>query len=569
MDTPIALAIAAIFAASVIATVSGRGEIYFDSVSMFVFFLLLGRFVEMQTRHRAGDGVDAIARLQPAFAERIHGERTERVGVHELEAGDRIRVAAGSASPADGIVLERHCHIDESLLTGESAPRLRAPGDTAIAGSIAIDGPVDIEVRRIGADTLLAGISRLMTRAGNLRPRLATIADAAAARFAVRVLAATAATAAVWMAIDPTRAFTSAVAVLVISCPCAFALAAPAALTRAVAVLARRGVLVVDADALERLATADRFVFDKTGTLTQPSIDVGAITCTEETPAHALALAAALEQGSLHPLALAMRAAAAGLELPTAMDRVRASGGGVSGSIDGRVLRLGRRSFVLDGNDADDDDALILADEHGAIARFPLSERVDTRAVGVLAQLRIEGVQCELLSGDHPARVAAAAERLGMTRWTARATPESKLARIQSLRAEGHVVAMIGDGINDAPVLAGADVAISVGQGAALAHAASGILLVGGGIEGLPAARGIARDMLATLQRNLRWTFVYNIAAMPLAAVGLVPPWLAALGMSASSLLVVASSMSIGRHRVLRVAGDDRCVDVPAEVATT
>jgi Cu2+-exporting ATPase len=240
MDTPIALSILAIYVASVVSMLRGDGEIYFDSVSMFVFFLLLGRFIEMRSRHRAGDIVDALVRLQPALAERRTGETYETVGVHELEIGDRVRVAGGGAFPADGVLASTHCRVDESLLTGESTPRARAAGDAVIAGSIALDGPVHMEVRRLGADTVLADISRLVARAGSVRPRIAMMADAAAARFVLRVLVVTVITASAWLVIDPARAFASAVAVLVISCPCAFALAAPSAMTRAAAILARR-----------------------------------------------------------------------------------------------------------------------------------------------------------------------------------------------------------------------------------------------------------------------------------------------------------------------------------------
>ncbi|MEO7323717.1 MAG: heavy metal translocating P-type ATPase [Dokdonella sp.] len=551
MDTPIAIAIASIYMASAAATMRGSGEVYFDSVSMFVFFLLLGRYVEMRTRHRASDVVDALARLQPATAERRVGERYETVGVHELEIGDRVRVASGSTFPVDGTLVAARCLVDESVLTGESAPRSHLAGDAVIAGSIALDGPVEIVVLRLGADTLLAGIARMVTRAGSARPRLVTIADAAAARFVLRILAITALTAVAWLILDPVRAFASAVSVLVISCPCAFALAAPASLTRAVALLARNGVLVVDANALETLAHVDRFVFDKTGTLTEPRIDIAGISVSRGTPEEALGLAAALEQGSTHPLAQALRVAAVGVELPLASALGITAGGGVFGRIGERELRLGRTTFALGGVGLDDD-VLVLADSLGEIARFPVNERLRQEVPATISTLQGEGADCELLSGDHPARVATVAAALGLRAWSARATPTDKLMRIQKLREDGHVVAMIGDGVNDAPVLAAADVAIAIGSGAALAHAASGILLAESGVAGILRARDIARQMLRILQRNLRWTYAYNIVAVPLAAFGLVPPWLAALGMSASSLLVVANSFAIGRVNATR-----------------
>jgi Cu2+-exporting ATPase len=557
MDTPIALSILAIYVASVVSMLRGDGEIYFDSVSMFVFFLLLGRFIEMRSRHRAGDIVDALVRLQPALAERRTGETYETVGVHELEIGDRVRVAGGGAFPADGVLASADCRVDESLLTGESTSRLRIAGDSVIAGSIALDGPVEFDVRRLGADTVLADIARLVARAGSTRPRIAMVADAAAARFVLRVLVVMVLTAIAWLVIDPARAFPSAVAVLVISCPCAFALAAPSALTRAAAILARQGVLVVDANALEALAKADCFVFDKTGTLTEPGIDVARITTLRGSREEALGLAAALEQGAAHPLARAMRAAATGVELPMASGLMHESGGGVAGIVGGRQLRLGRAAFAL-GSDHVDDDALVLADDEGEIARFPLRERVRMHAADTVTALQGEGAVCELLSGDHPAPVATIAAALGIAHWSPRVSPQEKLARLHVLRAQGHVVAMIGDGVNDAPMLAGADVAIAIGQGAALAHAASGILLADGELAGILRARSVARQMLKVLRRNLRWTLAYNFGAVPLAALGLVPPWLAALGMSASSLLVIVNSFAIGKEQ--------HTIDAPADV---
>lgn len=546
MDTPVALAIAAVYVASIVSTLGSRGEVYFDSVSMFVFFLLLGRYAELRTRHRANDVVDALARLQPATAERRSGAGFETVGVHELVAGDIVRVAAGATIPADGVLAGPPCRIDESLLSGESTPCKRTIGDAVVGGSLVLDGPVEVEVRQVGADTILAGIVRLITMAGRTRPQIAATADGIAARFVKYVLVATVLTLFGWLWLDPARAFDSAIAVLVASCPCAFALAAPAALTRAVTVLAQRGVLVVDADALEAVAHADRFVFDKTGTLTEPVIDTAHIAVRRGSREAALAAAAALEQASTHPLAAAVRAAAVGLDLPRVERIAQVGGGGMSGWIGDRQLRLGRAGFALDADGASDA-SLVLADGEGEIARFPVAERVVTGAEDVVAVLNADGARCEVLSGDHADRVAAAADTLGIARWKAEASPAGKLEHLQALRYEGHLVAMVGDGINDAPVLAGADVALAIGSGSALAHASSGILL-GSGLAGLPSARAIAQQMLHTLQGNLRWAMAYNFVAIPLAAAGLVPPWLAAVGMSASSLFVVLRSLRIGRH---------------------
>ncbi|HEU4664262.1 MAG TPA: HAD-IC family P-type ATPase, partial [Dokdonella sp.] len=355
--------------------------------------------------------------------------------------------------------------------------------------------------------------------------------------------AATAVVALAWAIFDPARAFASAVAVLVISCPCAFALAAPAALTRAVGVLARRGVMVVDADALEALAGIDRVVFDKTGTLTEPTIDVARMQVVRGARDDALALAAALEQASTHPFARALRDAARGLALP-ALGDVQGVDGGVVGRLGARRLRLGRPDFATAAGD--DGDALVLADDDGEIARFPVAERVRAGAREAVDTLHAAGVACEIVSGDHAERVQRVASALGIAAWRARATPETKLAHLAALRAGGEAVAAVGDGVNDAPVLGGADVAIALGEGAALAQAASGMVLAQGDLGGIVDAREVARRMLGVVRRNLRWTLAYNLLAIPLAALGFVPPWLAAIGMSASSFVVVANTFAIG-----------------------
>ena len=551
MDTPVALAIALIYLASMINVFVGGHEIYFDSVSMFVLFLLLGRHLAMRARHRAGDVVDALSRLQPVLAERREAAGYTTIAVHELEAGDIVRVGSGAAIPADGELLGPRCRIDESLLSGESTPIAREPGQALIAGSLVIDGPIEVIVRHIGADTVLAGIVRMVTRAASERPALARLADARAARFVVRVLAATLITALAWAWFDPGRALPAALAVLVVSCPCAFALAVPSALTRAVAVLAQRGVLVVDADALEALARADRFIFDKTGTLTEPNFERARVEVIRGSLEQALGIAAALEQSNSHPLGLALRRAGASAPLKTATALRHVQGAGVEGDIEGIRYRLGRADFSLHAPGADtagDGDALVLADPDGVIARFPPSEQLRPAAATLIRSLGDAGIKCEILSGDRAARVAHIAGLLAIDEFTAAASPVDKLARLAVLRAQGHVVAMVGDGINDAPVLAAADVAIAIGEGSAMAHAASGILLASSRLESLLEARHVAAEMLVRLKQNLNWALAYNLSAVPLAALGFVPPWLAAIGMSASSIVVILNSLRIGRH---------------------
>lgn len=552
MDVPVALAIALIYAASVIEILRGGTEVYFDSVSMFVFFLLVGRYLEMRARHRTGDLCDAMARLTPLFADRIAADGTQqRVGALELRPGDTVHVAEGGCVPADGRLVSDRCRVDEALLSGESAPVLKRRGDALIAGSLVVEGPAVMDVARVGGETVLAGIVALLTRAAAERPRLARAGERAAAGFVARVLALATLTAIGWSLIDPSRAFAATLAVLVVSCPCAFALAVPAALTRAIALLARRGVLVVRADAIEGLAGATHVVFDKTGTLTDRRLSLEHVDCRRDgiDRETALRLAASLARGSRHPVACAIAAAhttATGINVGELRTE---AGGGLEGLVDGRRLRLGHASFALHGVPAPapgDEDAVVLADDEGPIARFRLGERLRPGAREAITALAQDGLDIEIASGDAPGKVADVAAQLGITHWRARLTPAAKLARLEALRAGGARVIMAGDGINDGPVLAAADIAVTLASGAELAQATSDIILAGERLGLLAEARAMACETLTVLRQNQRWALAYNLAAVPFAALGMVPPWLAALGMSASSLIVVLNALRIG-----------------------
>jgi Cu2+-exporting ATPase len=562
MDVPVAIAIALIYVASVVEALRGGAEVYFDSVSMFVFFLLVGRYLEMRARHHAANLSDALARLTPVFADRVRADGTlERVGAAELQSGDHVHVAEGSAVPADGTLDSERCRVDEALLSGESAPVAKRRGDTLVAGSVVVDGPARLVVERVGTDTVLAGIVALVTRAQAERPRLAEAGERAATGFVARVLALATLTAIGWSFFDPSRAFTATLAVLVVSCPCAFALAVPAALTRALGVLAKRGVLVVHADAIEQLAGATHAVFDKTGTLTEPDLALEriAVPCgrrgesgigNRESEEQALALAGALARGSRHPASRAIAAALPDAALPAVTDLRAEAGGGLEGVIDGRRVRLGRADFALARDDvpAGLDEAVVLADEAGVLTAFHLSERLRPGARAALDALAADGVTLEIVSGDAPGKVAAVAARLGVTQWRARQRPADKLARLTALRADGARVIAVGDGINDAPVLAGADVAVALAAGAELAQASSDVVLAGERLGALAEARAIARQALRILRQNQRWSLAYNLTVVPFGALGFVPPWLAALGMSLSSLVVVLNALRIGRR---------------------
>jgi Cu2+-exporting ATPase len=563
IDLPVALAVLLIFAASAWNTVRGAGEIYFDSVSMFVFLLLVARYVEMRARHHSGAIGDAAVDAAPLLAERWRTDGTlETVAATSLRAGDRVHVAEGSAVPADGTLDSPWAELDESLFSGESRPQRRGCGEPVVAGSVLLSGPLNLWVTHSGDATATARIGALAKRARGSRLARVVRGDPAVARFVRRVLVLTALTAAGWLLVDPSRAFEAAVAVLVIACPCAFALTAPATRTRAFGVLAQRGVLVTNAGGLERLACVDYALFDKTGTLTQPHCATATIRPERYiSPQHALRLAAALAQESSHPLARALallasreRAAQRG---PSSASPLQASdvkvhaGAGISGVVEGRLLRLGRPAFAIKTGETGLGESaagsLVLADAQGELARFVVEDGLRPRVAGVLAALRVDGIALAIASGDAPDRVVAVAQTLGVEAWSARQTPQDKLALLQAAHADGRITLAVGDGSNDAPVLAGADVSVALAEGTELAQAHADLLLVDGRLDGLVLARNLARQMQYVTRQSRRWALGYNLVAVPFAAFGLVPPWLAAIGMAASSLGVVLNALRVGR----------------------
>ena len=553
LNLPVALAVALIFLASAINTLRGSGEIYFDSVSMFVFLLLGGRYLELRSRHRSGALGDAAIDATPLLAQRRRADGTlETVAAITLLPGDRVHIAEGLAVPADGMLESADVQVDEALLSGESRPLQRRRGERLLAGSMLLSGPAEMRVEHSGAATTAARLGALAAHARQARSAFGG-SDRQVGRFVARVLALTALTALGWLLVDPSRAFEAAVAVLVVACPCAFALTRPATLTRALGVLAGRGVLVTDGSALATLARVDYALFDKTGTLTEPQLDRRAIQPLRgDSAEHALQLAAALAHESSHPLARALAAAARQSSLPWRAQSVQVStGSGLSGEVDGRTLYLGRPDFALAASGqpvpTTAADSLLLADARGAIAAFHLDEQPRPDARRVLDAWRADGVATAVASGDSADRVAAMAGRLGIDDWHARQSPAEKLERLKAARRDGHVTLAVGDGSNDAPVLAGADVSAALASGTELAQAHADLLLLDGRLDGLTDARMIAGQMQQVMTQSRRWALLYNLCAVPFAAIGLVPPWLAAIGMSLSSLLVILNALRVGR----------------------
>jgi Cu2+-exporting ATPase len=546
MDVPVALALALAWGASTINTFAGRGEVYFDSVTMFTFLLLLGRFAEMSARHQAGSTSDALLRLQPATAIRLVGDRSERVPIAELCGGDLVLVPAGEAFPADGVLASGNTSVDESMLTGESAAAPRVEGEAVLGGSINVGQPARVRVTAVGHETVLAAIVRLLERAQTERPAIARLADRWASWFVGAVLLATAIVAGSWAAIDPSRAFETTLAVLVVTCPCALSLATPTAITAATAALARRGLLITRAETLETLARATHIVMDKTGTLTtgRPVVatcrSLGSLDA-----AGCLRLAAALEQASTHPVARAFREVSGPLPFPR--DITVEPGAGLEGVITGRRHRIGRRDYVarIAPALALPDAGTYLARDGEWLAEFAIDDPLRPGAARAVHRLASLGLGVEIASGDHPAAVAQIAAEAGITHFHSRLRPEDKLALVRALEAEGETVAMIGDGVNDAPVLAAASISVAMGAGASLAHTSADAVLMVPDLEVLPDAVAVARKTVRLIRQNLGWAVAYNLAALPLAALGFIPPWAAAIGMSASSLLVVANAMRL------------------------
>ena len=565
MDVPVALGVGAAFAASVWATLTASGEVYFDSVAMFVFFLLGGRFLEMSARQRAVSVTEALARLMPAFATRLGAYPDDRsllrVMAADLLPGDVVLVKPGETIPADGVVLEGNSCANESLLTGESLPQAKAPGTVVIGGAVNIESPLFIRVEQVGEATRLSAIVRLMERAAMEKPRLVELADRIAGRFILALLAVAVGVAVFWALVDPARVLWITVSVLVVTCPCALSLATPIALTVASGAMARLGLLVTRSHAVETLARASCFVFDKTGTLT-----VGRMKLAECLPlrelgsAQCIALAAALEGGSEHPLGAALRDAAAGLDLPEVLEISNVPGSGMMGRCGGRQVWIGRPDYVaaqcaqslpVSGRDfvPGSDTVVALADESGALALFRFADELRPQAAAMVAALRDAGSRVLLLTGDAGPVAANVAKAVGIDAVQAALTPQEKLDAVRRLQAAGEVVAMVGDGVNDAPVLAQAQVSVAMGGGSQLARTQADLILLSDDLAQLSRGVLLARRTLRIIRQNLVWSFVYNLIALPLAMAGFITPWMAGIGMSGSSLLVVLNSLRLQESR--------------------
>jgi Cu2+-exporting ATPase len=562
MDVPVALAIGGAYLASVWATLSRSGEVYFDSATMFTFFLLAGRYLEMGARHRAGQAAEELVKLLPAMATRLTETGEEVVAVAELTPGDRVRIKPGDSIPADGRVIEGTSSIDESLLTGESLPLTRSIHDEVVGGTVNVESPLIMEVEKVGEDTVLAAIQRLLHRAQTEKPRLAGLADRVAGMFVGVILLLALVVGWWWWQHQPDEAFWIVLSMLVVTCPCALSLATPAALTAATGSLTRLGVLTTRGHALESLARASHIILDKTGTLTTGRLQLQQITLQGNLDEGAcLRVAAALEQASEHPVARALSHAVT--DAPLARDVVAVPGQGLEGLVDGVRYRIGQPGYVTELLVQSPDNIVEgthtevwLASEQALLAIFSLSDSLRPGAAEAVADLRQLGLAPLLYSGDSEAAVARVAVQLGIEDFTARMRPDDKLKAMHDLQAKGALVAMVGDGVNDAPVLAGAQVSLAMGSGTQLAQASADMVLLSEHLPHLPRAVEMARATLRIIRQNLGWAVLYNLVALPLAAMGYVAPWMAAIGMSASSLIVVLNALRLNKQYTQPAAAD-------------
>ena len=554
MDVPVSLAIGLAYIASCWATISRSGEVYFDSVTMFTFFLLAGRFLEMAARQKAGQAAEELVKLLPAMATRLTNDGDETVAVTELISGDKVRVKPGASIPADGVIVEGRSSIDESLLTGESYPLAKTINEKVIGGTVNIESPLVIEVTNIGEDTVLASIQRLLDRAQTEKPGIAKTADKVAAWFVGFLLVLVTAVGLWWWQHDPEQAFWIVLSLLVVTCPCALSLATPAAMTAATGSLTRLGVLTTRGHALETLAKVTHIIFDKTGTLTKGRLVLESLqTFTGIEEQQSLNIAAALESGSEHPVAKVFLQKASQPNTVTAENIEAVSGQGVTGLIDGIQYRLGCAAYVCNAelsilkNKSEHATEIFLANEKEVLAVYFLGDELREQAAESVCTLKAQGKKIWLVSGDNETAVSYIAKQVGIETTRHSMKPEDKLTVIHELQNQGEVVAMIGDGVNDAPVLAAAQVSIAMGGGTQLAQASADMVLLSEHLPHLVDAFKMAKRSVNIIHQNLGWALFYNLLALPLASMGYIAPWMAAIGMSASSLVVVLNALRLNK----------------------
>ena len=549
MDVPIALALALAFIAGTINLISGSGQSYFDSITMFVAFILAARYVELLARQDAQGGAEALAKQMPATCELAINypvsQEIKIVPVVNCNPGEVLRVSPGEVVPADGILIENASALDESLLTGESKPVEKKVGDRLYAGTHNILNPLFMRIESVGQSTRIAGIASLLDQALLAKPVMVSLAEKWTAYFVAFLLFSAFLSSALWFYFDPSRAWTVLVSVLVASCPCALSLAVPTAMAAAQGAVTKLGLLIVRGHVMEGLVNATDLVLDKTGTLTigQPELQEIILLRPSYRREDALALAAALESGQRHPLALSLLRACAteNLLLPPLIEPViNHMGKGLSSG----AYRMGSAAWVgaEQGSQLGQYGQVYLADDHGLIARFIFLDAPRAGLEQFLKVVKSRNIAIHLVSGDDRATVAWWAMHVGIEHYQGACTPEDKYNYIERLQKEGRSVWAIGDGVNDAPLLARADISIAVGAGAPLAAAGADAILTASSLEPLAKTLKLADKTQVIIKENLLWALIYNLLAIPAAMMGWVNPWVAGIGMSLSSLAVTLNA---------------------------
>jgi Cu2+-exporting ATPase len=554
MDVPVALSISLAYFVSLYLSFKQQGHVYFDSMTMFVFFLLLGRFVESQVRHKGMNVRESLFALVPVSATRLDAEqRVQTVPLSQIKKGDHLRIQAGDTVPCDGLIIQGSGRVNEALLTGESKSLDKAEGDLLYAGSGWESGEITLLTTVNNDDSFLAKLADLMEQAQSKKPPSLQLVDRIASYFVAGVLVLALATA-LWYGLNQVDGLmTALLAVLIATCPCALSLATPTALTAAGVNLLHQGVLVNDTEAITQLQSIDHWFFDKTGTLTSDQLTV--VKIHELQARHELAdITHTLQQISNHPIASAFTD---GAVLPVT-DAMSATGRGVAGTLLGHRWMMGSQAWLAEAGVAlkpvttnPQNTVVYLACEQRLVAVFECQVAVREGVEALLHHLREQGKQLTILSGDHPATVAHWQQLLHIDRAHGGLSAEDKINHLNQQQQNGQRCVMVGDGVNDAPVLSQADVSVSLKQGAYLAHSASDLIVLGKSLRPLIHVTEVSRRSQSIIKQNLTWSLIYNVSVTPVAMMGLLAPWMAAIGMSLSSLLVVLNSRRLLSQEVV------------------
>ncbi|MCG9578119.1 cadmium-translocating P-type ATPase [Vibrio tubiashii] len=544
MDVPVSIAMIFAYCASLVATVTEQGEVFFESISMFAFFLLVGRFLEMRARRKAAAASGNLLKLIPAIANKLNGDQ---VPVKTLKVGDQIRVLPGEHIPADGKIIAGRVHIDESMLTGESLPVVKQVDDHVFAGTLNGEESFELEVTSSKADSMISNIVRLQDEAQLSKPKIAEIADIVARYFVAVILIIAAGTWFFWHSSRPDDAFWIMLSVLVATCPCALSLATPTALTCATSRMGNLGILLRKSHVFETLCKVNHLIVDKTGTLTHGDIEINDVEINADyTKDELLAVAASLESHANHPIARAFKPYAD--VNVTVSDVENVIGSGITGIYQNKQVKIGSAQFVLGEGQRSKANTVFLSIDGQHVASFGYRDPIRVETKEFIEKFQKSGVKVTLLTGDTKENADLVANQIGIKDVVAGAKPQDKLSYLQQVDSDD-ITMMIGDGINDAPTLAGAHLSVAMGGGADVAKASADMVLLGDRLDRILEARELALQTRKIIRENLAWSLGYNLLILPLAVAGFVAPYFAVVGMSASSIIVVSNSLRLLKEK--------------------